>query len=105
MLIRGRKISYETPRPGIRSRVGDPILPKVLKSIEFYKSRFIYVNIIFILNLRQITSLDMALFVNRGHYLSASTVIAELAQIDSLPGSHIDSAVSDRNCKAYSKER
>ena len=41
MLIRGRKISYETPRPGIRSRVGDPILPKVLKSIEFYKSRFV----------------------------------------------------------------
>ena len=42
MLIRGRKISYETPRPGIRSRVGDPILPKVLKSIEFYKSRFVF---------------------------------------------------------------
>ena len=47
----------------------------------------------------------MALFVNRGHYLSASTMIAELAQIDSLPGSHIESAVSDRNGKAYSKER
>ena len=32
----------------------------------------------------------MALFINRGHYLSASTVIAELAQIDSLPCAHIE---------------
>jgi hypothetical protein len=63
------------------------------------------VNIIFILNLRQITSLDMALFVNRGHYLSASTVIAELAQIDALPGAKIQTTVSDRDSKAHSKER
>ena len=46
----------------------------------------------------------MALFINRGHYLSASTVIAELAQIDSLPGSHIESAVSDRNGKTDSEK-
>ena len=45
----------------------------------------------------------MALFINRGHYLSASTVIAELAQIDSLPGTHVESAVSNRNGKTDSE--
>ena len=47
----------------------------------------------------------MALFINRGHYLSASTVIAELTQVDSLPGAQVQFAVCYRNGKAYSKER
>ena len=34
--IRGRNISYGTPRPGIRNRVGEPYLLEVLKFIEFY---------------------------------------------------------------------
>ena len=50
------------------------------------------------------SGLDISPFVNRRHYLSASTVIAELAQIDSLPGSNIESAVSDRNAKADSEK-
>ena len=57
----------------------------------------------FILNLRQITSLDMALFINRGHYLSVSTVIAELTQVDSLPGAQVQFAVCYRNGKATPK--
>ena len=50
------------------------------------------------------SGLDISPFVNRRHYLSASTVIAELAQIDSLPGSNIESVVSDRNAKADSEK-
>ena len=32
-------------------------------------------------------------------------MISELAEIDTLPGTHVESAVSDRNSKTYSKER
>ena len=45
----------------------------------------------------------MALFVNRRHYLSASAVIAELAQVDSLPGAQVQFAVCYRNGKTDSE--
>ena len=32
-------------------------------------------------------------------------MISELAEIDSLPGTHVESAVSDRNGKTHSEER
>ena len=34
--IRGRNISYETPKPGIIRSIGNPILPKLLKTMKFY---------------------------------------------------------------------
>ena len=46
----------------------------------------------------------MALFVNGCHYLSASAVIAELAEIDSLPCAHIELSACNRDSQADSEE-
>ena len=46
-----------------------------------------------------------AYFVNGGDDLSGSSVITELAEIDALPGSHIQSPVGDWDRKAHSEKR
>ena len=46
---------------------------------------------------------NMLLFINCGHYLSRSAIVAELAEIDSLPGSQIELSICDRDGKADSE--
>ena len=45
------------------------------------------------------------LLINRCHNATVATVVAELAEVDTLPGAEVEAAIGDRDGEAHAEER